>query len=241
MIKKDIYDHMIKMILESNPFSFVRYGDGEWACILRNNDIYSKLLKTWGSSIETVSFELESIVSSNVFKNKNYFLGIQNLAYTIFGEQIDDIIKDKNVCDSDILHRRSASDGIYSLFESFVDRDVILVGPKYLSDISTFKFKHIETSELSVWLDIDQIKTDLMVCIDDSTNPIVLYSCSLAAKVIINDLYKLMGNSITQIDMGSLLDPYVGVYSRTYHKIVLNRLGYDESNIKLSKHKPNIK
>jgi hypothetical protein len=241
MIKKDIYDQMIRMIFESKPFSFVRYGDGEWACILRNNDIYNKSLKTWGSSIEPFCFELESIVSSNVFKNKNYFLGIQGLAYKIFGEQIDVFIKNKNVCDSDILHRRSASNGIYSLFESFVDRDVILVGPKYLSDITLFKFKHIETSELSVWLDIDKIKDELTRHISNSTNPIILYSCSLAAKIIINDLYKLMGNSIIQIDTGSLLDPYVGIYSRKYHKIVLDRLGYDESNIKLSKHRPDIK
>jgi hypothetical protein len=55
-------------------------------------------------------------------------------------------------------------------------------------------------------------------------NPVILYSCSVPAKIMSHNFYKKYGKTITQIDMGAIWDPYCGKKTRPYHEKVLNRL-----------------
>ena len=218
-----IYDEIIDNLDNDVNFNFVRYGDGEWGMILRNH-VYKNLIKKWGDSLEPFCEILKNIVESK----PKYYFGIQNLAYRNWHEEIDILTKDMNLVKADIFHSRSQKNTIKDFFNILSNKNVILIGPEYLNKISEFKFiHHIVTPEYHVWNSLDKIEKEIEECISLQNEKIVLiYSCSIASKILID---KFSDKKITQIDTGSLLDPYVGVNSRSYHINVLKRLGKDES------------
>lgn len=220
---RDIYDEIIDNLDNDVNFNFVRYGDGEWGMILRNH-VYKNLIKKWGDSLEPFCEILKNIVESK----PKYYFGIQNLAYRNWHEEIDILTKDMNLVKADIFHSRSQKNTIKDFFNILSNKNVILIGPEYLNKISEFKFiHHIVTPEYHVWNSLDKIEKEIEECISLQNEKIVLiYSCSIASKILID---KFSDKKITQIDTGSLLDPYVGVNSRSYHIDVLKRLGKDES------------
>lgn len=223
----DIYDLIINKIQNDEKFSFVRYGDGEFAFILKNNQL-ENLKKKWGDSILEASDYLKVIID----QRPEYYFGIQNLAYSLWPKEIDQITKDiPNLVKADILHTRSGSGEIKSFFDTLCGKKIVLVGPSYLSSIKEIKIhKHIITEEYYVWNYIETIEKEIerLIKLEENENLIFLYSCSLAAKILI---HKFSNKQIKQIDTGSLLDPYVGMNSRKYHDRVISRLGIDESSI----------
>ena len=220
---KDVYEDVLYKLENDINFHFVRYGDGEWSIILKNN-VYDHLLKKWGDSLKPFSKILRDIVESK----PQYYFGIQNLAYRNWHEEIDILTKDMNLVKADIFHSRSQKNTIKDFFNILSNKNVILIGPEYLNKISEFKFiRHIVTPEYHVWNSLDKIEKEIEEFISLQNEKIVLiYSCSIASKILID---KFSDKKITQIDTGSLLDPYVGVNSRSYHINVLKRLGKDES------------
>ena len=220
---KDVYEDILYKLENDINFHFVRYGDGEWSIILKNN-VYDHLLKKWGDSLKPFSKILRDIVESK----PQYYFGIQNLAYRNWHEEIDILTKDMNLVKADIFHSRSQKNTIKDFFNILSNKNVILIGPEYLNKISEFKFiHHIITPEYHVWNSLDKIEKEIEEFISTQNEKIVLiYSCSIASKILID---KFSDKKITQIDTGSLLDPYVGVNSRSYHINVLKRLGKDES------------
>lgn len=237
MIKDDIYQKMLQMISSNTPFSFVRYGDGEWATIFEDTELHTKLVDKWGSSLKKFGKPLLEIVNSDNVRKENYFLGIQNHGYQMFKEHIDGILTNQNTCDSDILHRRNSKGEIDDFFDVLSDRDNLLVGPYYMSQLNLFKFDLVETPQYNVWLHIEDIKSDIETKLGSGNYDVILYSCSLAAKILIDHFYSLYGDRIIQIDVGSMLDPYCGMYSRNYHINVITRLGLNEADMM----KPKIK
>lgn len=231
MIKNDIYEKMLIMISSNTPFSFVRYGDGEWATIFEDTPLHKRLVEKWGIDIKEVGSHLLSIVNSKNVKEENYFFGIQNHGYQMFKTRIDNIITNQNTCDSDILHRRSSEGRIDDFFKVLSDKTNLLVGPSYMSQLNLFDFDLIETRQYHVWNQIEDLKKDINTKLNSKKYHTILYSCSLAAKILIDYFYTLYGNKIIQIDIGSMLDPYCGMNSRKYHINVIKRLGLSENDM----------
>lgn len=237
MLEKDLYSEFLNKIENNQPFSFVRYGDGEWGAVLKNTWMHQLLISKWGNSIIDVGTELYNILTSENPKQDNYYLGIQPLGYSQFKDEIDEVVNGLNTCNADILHERNAKGTINDFFDVLKNKEVILIGPWYMKDLNLFNFTHIETPEYHSWLHVEEICKNINDKIDKSKNQILLFSCSLAAKICIDHFYKLYGNQIIQIDTGSLLDPYCGMYSRKYHVDVINRLGLELNDMM----KPKIK
>ncbi len=231
MEHKEVYNEIIDKLKNKNSFSFVRWGDGEWAIIFKN-EIYNHIVKKWGDVFENSRYELLKILESK----PDYYFGIQNFAYSKWKEDIDRVtLNFTNLVKADTLHNKSKKGLIYDFFESLKDRNVVLVAPEYLNNIKEFKFSHhIITQEYYVWDKIDEIENNIKEYLKENIdkNPVFLYSCSIAAKILI---HKFRDQQITQIDTGSLLDPYVGMNSRSYHADVLKRLNVDESTFKYPK------
>jgi hypothetical protein len=235
----DCYLNFLNKIENKKPFSFVRYGDGEWGAMIKNSQKHKDLVKKWGESIVDVGEELKTILMGESPKQDNYYLGIQPLSYKphMFKNEIDEIVNGLNTCNADTLHSRNSKGEISEFLDSLQNRDVILVGPWYLKNLNLFKFTHVETQEYHAWLEIDDIKNRINTIFDPNKKQIILFSCSLAAKIIIDYFYREYDGNITQIDTGSLFDPYCGMYSRNYHINVINRLGMDSTEMM----KPKIK
>jgi hypothetical protein len=223
--KKGSYEYFYNKILNNDNFSFVRYNDGEWGLILKKEPHHSTILRKWGQEISKQGDLLKDIVNSPI----DYYIGISPWVLKTWG---DDMLKNSSnhdkMINSHIFHDLSKVD-ILNFLELLKTKNTIIVGPKYLSDLNFHK-EHVVTPEEFVWDHVDDILPKLDVVINKYENPIIIYSASIATNSIIHKMYGKYKNIITQIDMGSTLDPYCGVASRSGHQKFMN-----EENIEIKK------
>jgi hypothetical protein len=223
--KKGLYGDFYNKILNNENFSFARYNDGEWGLILKKNPHYSLICERWGKEMSKQGEILKEIVNNPV----DYYIGISPWVLKNWG---DDMLENSNnhdkMINSHIFHDLSKVDFL-NFLELLKQRTTILVGPKYLSELDFFK-EHIVTPEEFVWDHIDNILPKLDKVVNIYKNPVVIYSASIATNSFINKLYGKYGNKITQIDIGSTLDPYCGVASRSGHQKFMN-----DENIEIKK------
>ena len=208
------YDDLVNNIRNKINFSFSRFGDGEWNCIFNKK----------GSNCDghTYFTDLGLSLKSVVESSPKYNVGLQNLGYTLWKDEIDKIPNIK-FSDSDILHKASIKGLLPSLFESLNNRDIILVGPKYLSNLDRIKVKHhIIIPKHNCWVERMSVESSIRSMVKD--NDVIIYSASMMSNVIIDSLYNDYTNTITQIDCGSVFDPYVGLITRRYHENIINNL-----------------
>jgi len=223
--KKGSYGDFYNKILNNENFSFARYNDGEWGLILKKNPNYSVIIKRWGEEMSKQGEILKEIVNNPV----DYYIGI---SHWVLKNWLDEVLENSSnhdmMINSHIFHDLS-KEKLLSFLNLLKQRNTILVGPKYLSELDFFK-EHIVTPEEFVWDHIDDILPKLDKVVNRYKNPVVIYSASIATNSFINKLYGNYGNKITQIDIGSTLDPYCGVASRSSHQKFMN-----DENIEIKK------
>lgn len=210
-----------KLKLKEN-FSLVRYGDGEWGAMIGYEPVINIIKKR--DDEKAIDFSKKFI---DVFESKpNYYIGVQPASEKMLGDRIKKYYNDlPKVVNGDTFHEMSRSIGIRTFLDIVKNKKVIIVGPDYFNKLN-FDFEHIITPTKKVWNHYDEVKTNVLQNIGKfiEQDIIVLYSCSFAAKLLIHDVYNIYQESITQIDMGSLFDPYCDINSRTYHGEVLKKI-----------------
>jgi hypothetical protein len=225
-IDKNLFEEFVTNIEESKNFSFSRWGDGEWALILKKEPTYTHIEKKWGPELLKNGSTLKNIILSS----PKYIIGMQPLAYNNWKDDIEAFIpKDVETANSDIFHRNSYRGRLDPFINSLKKREVILIGPSYLKNLSLFEFTHIEVPDMYVWKHIEEITQEIRKTIKKDV--VILYSCSIMSNVLIDVFFKEFGVAITQIDTGSLWDPYAGVNSRSYHEAVIDRIGIPKHKI----------
>ena len=220
------YPVVINKINNFDNFTLVRYQDGEWSCMLRIEPHYSRKYRNGPRPrLEPLSDGLLKIIK----QKPEYYISVN--AGT-FDERVGlawPYLKDlKNLIVGEIFRSVSVTKGLDDFINSIKNRLVILVGPDYLRKLKGFDREHIETPmgglfEKTV---MDEIEINLGSLLEKykTNNPVVLYSCSFVAKIMCDKFYNKYSNTITQIDMGAIWDPYCGIISRPYHKKVMKRL-----------------
>lgn len=147
----------------------------------------------------------------------NVKVGIQRLGYGQYESHVDSVPFDNELSNADIIHHASIKGRVYPMFEAIdgYNGEVILVAPKYLdSPLLPFRVDHfIEIPEKNCWAKREEI-TDKMRSIA-SKGSLFILCASMMANVLIYDLFD---QYFSMIDMGSVLDPYVGKHTRSYHK-----------------------
>lgn len=219
------YQKFIDCLKKDEPFSFSRFNDGELGLIFEVENVVSTIKRRWGNEIEEESLKLKNIFHSKI----DYYLGICR-GYLINKIELieNNVHRDTKVISSGIFHYLSKDDFL-DFLELLKTKNTLLVGPDYLSEMNFHKF-HIETPIEFVWKDVDELKLKILEKIETERNLVIVYAASIATKLLIDSIYKISGQSITQIDLGSCLDPYCGVHSRTGHKAFM-----DENNIEIKK------
>lgn len=190
-------------------FSFSRWGDGEWNAVFgvkgQNCDGH-KYFTDMGR-------RLREILSSK----PTYILGLQPLAVRIYGKHIENLTKQFELTwiNSDVFHNANMDGSISKLWDCLGNKKVLIVGPKHLdsSNISKlFPFEFYQIPSKNCWIEHDRILNDLNETIKE--DHVVLFCASMMTNVLVDELHE----KCTLIDFGSVLDPYVGVNSRRYHK-----------------------
>ena len=132
-------------------------------------------------------------------------IAVQRYGYEIYKQRLGENFWPS----ADILHHASIKGELAPFIEALEGRKVIMVGPKHLHSLG---FKMVYVPLKNAWTKYEALKAIVKSHIEPGC--VVLYSCGMMAEVFINELYS---TKFTQIDTGSVFDPYCGVRSRRYH------------------------
>ncbi len=198
------YEDYIEAINNKEMFSLSRWGDGEWNCIAGHNGANCDGHKYFGG----LGRRLRNILNSS----PSYFLGLQSLAYRQRPVLIDEYAANNNIewVKSDIFHHANIKGNLQPLLDALNTRKVILVGGNHLKNYNK-DWEFIEIPRVNCWEGYEKALEDIENVIEK--DKVVLFCASMMANVLVDDLH----GEATLIDLGSVLDPYVGVKSRTYH------------------------
>jgi hypothetical protein len=132
------------------------------------------------------------------------------------GQKFDAIKSQIKWEDSEIFVTASINGDLQRFFNAMKTKKVLYVANGHLLKLDKFEFKKIPVSPINCWLEYEKTKKELSGQI--RSVDIVLYSACMLSKVLIDDFNHI---DVTQIDMGSVFDPYVGICSRGYHSALM--------------------
>ena len=192
------YEKLISNITNKVNFSFSRFGDGELNCM------YGKS----GSNCDGHHYFTDLGVALNkAWDNPKGIVAVQRYGYEMYKDRLGE----NYWADADILHRASINGEINQFCEALYGRYVIMVGPAHLEPLKWID-KLVYVPKKNAWLSYTGIKAVIKCHLP--ADCVVLYCCGMMAEVLIHELYD---PRLTMIDVGSALDPYCNVKSRTYH------------------------
>lgn len=211
----DVFDLICQKLRDREPFSFARYGDGEF------NAIYGKQ----GRNCDGHEYfpDMGKRLREALESKPNYIVGLQPL--TLASERWPQIQKDFpgiNWVDADSIHNASIDGELPIMFYELKsspltkrNHHVFVVGPKHLTQSARLFTEEVwEIPGVNCWTQYDEIIDWLSDVNGVAPRAVIILCASMMSEVIIHEFRY---SSMTFIDMGSVLDPYVGVKSRRYH------------------------
>jgi hypothetical protein len=201
-------------LLNNENFSFARYGDGEWSCVFGKR----------GGNCDGHPYNADLGLALSLC----YYMGIQPKALRDMGREIMDWQESMQTmiewCDADVLHNASTQGLLHEFTKALGTRRCVFVGPERLSPIATkLSAPHVIVPLQNVWRWYRQIYGDILDQIDKDV--VILYSMSMATKPMIHRIHEEYGDTVTQVDCGSVWDVYAGFPTRRYHQDII-RKGY---------------
>jgi len=211
-------DFYVQKLQQGEPFSFVRYGDGDWNYLLKRE----KYSDHKGRVLYTP--ELYAALTASILEPRmsNYYLALQNHSYLKpqgFLPKIDRWLKQHKAPDinwhfATVFHRASEGGQLGPLIKALQNRPLIMIGPEWLRKL-TFATKVIPIPSKRCWPNAALVEAQLQRIANGS---VISFSAGPTAKVLIHRLAPILGQHSWLIDFGSLWDPYCGIKSRQYHK-----------------------
>ena len=202
------FERVCRMLKEKKAFKFARFGDGEWNCILGKK----------GQNCDGHQYfpDLGSNLKRIILSEPEYLVGLQPLSMSY--ERSNDV---RALCEglniewvnADILHNASIDGKLHEFINALAGRYLIVVGPIHLSGFFS-NCVHIVIPRDNCWLEYEQVRQQIDFHVDGINNAVVLLAASMMSEVIIDAFAE---HHHTFIDIGSVLDPYVGIKSRRYH------------------------
>lgn len=212
--------YYVDLIDAGKPYSFVRYGDGE----------YQRMIPGLRDKVRQQEPELSAALVNTVQSphDGSYFIASQpkDTLYKLGCRE--PVVKwvDANVPgilwhNGDVFHRASGKGVLYPLVRALHEHKTVVVGPSWLTALPFYDaFIEIphdtqrgHTFDSRSWSMIEQFQGQ----IQKHKDCIVSISCGAAAKVLIHRLHTEMHPHSWLIDFGSLWDVYCGHPSRRYH------------------------
>lgn len=208
------YEYVVDCINSFKNVSYARYADGEFACILG---------RSGGNCDNHQYFPDMRVKLTEVLESQPpYFLGIQRLATEQNQDNPEFIrLKDMNQwVGSEIFTRASIHGRMSELRDALMERNVIQVANASLKPLGLADV-FIEIPLINCWLKKDEILSAIRKHV--KPNDVIIYSASMPTKYFIHELWKEFGDTITQLDTGSVWDVYVGRETRTYMKNIAKK------------------
>lgn len=182
-------------------FKFLRFGDGEFHSYLGSDIVIGK---NEHDIYPALTNKIRSIVDN---LNPSHYNALQPYSLTI--PEFQNIIPDYNWLNADVFHNASEAGELAPFFRSLQKRDVVLISNGDKANFNkSWEFIEIRSKNCfdSYRYVIDDIRKD-------SKDKVFLFAASRLSVPVIYD----GPEDCTMIDIGSLLDPYIGKITRRYH------------------------
>jgi hypothetical protein len=121
---------------------------------------------------------------------------------------------------SDVFHYANRDGLLNPFIRQLRGKDVVVVGPPYLRALRDTAFKYAEFIEIPLkncFLDARRIQEKIVSWGHARSGVVYSFSASMAANVMIHELFPVLGGKNWLLDLGALWDVYVGVKSRTFY------------------------
>ena len=202
------------LILGGHHFAEASYGDGEWFCILGyegktargqvyNPKLRADLIRTlmepvgqwccyWGHPTKKV---LRAECDAWLEKNQPPVVWFAQRA----------------------LPPANCHGNLWPLFRALKTRKILLVGPSHLERLPDGVIgkpvARVEVHPTDAWKQVDDVCGQVTEAIRETGADVVLFSAGMAAPVMVHQLWGHRKDA-TFWDIGAILDPYCGVFSR---------------------------
>jgi len=206
---------MIEMLRNGKPFSYARYNDGEWSAIL---GYHSNINADGHAYFPEMCKELTQTVLNP--RPRPYYYGtlhghIGVLAKVWCQEKGVDI----PWVESNALVSLNHEGKMFPLVEALRKRRVLIVGPRHLR---IERFPHyaftptafVEVPERNCYKSLDEIQATVLRMVKTHKIEVVSFSAGMPTNILMYNLFPIIGQSVTMLDMGAVWDIYVGVKSR---------------------------
>lgn len=221
------YDQLIQKLASGINFSFSRWGDGEFNCIMQNRP--GKANCDGNYYYLDLGAALHEIIKSG----PDYYMGMQPLAERLYPEKAAEFRGNGSTwINADILHNASMKEGLGRLWEAKKDRHVMFIGPGRLVRLCKVGDQIIDIGTANAWTTRDRIMLTVGRCLGSGSSKVVFVSAGMYANCIIDLLHREYWGEHTFIDAGSVFDPYCGVNSRKYHQQIINRISNGEHTLR---------
>lgn len=195
------------------PFSFVRYGDGEFDCIL-------KLGRSEGGRAQKCLPDLvQALGESLTQKRSGEYYPAMNPGHMSRIRMLPKIeawlVRNApglnwHLCP--VFCRASIKGSLFPLVQALGQQRVVVVGPPWLKALP-FADEFVPVRSSGCWVDADAVVEQLR----DMKDVVISFSAGPTAKVLIHRLQPILGEHSSLIDFGSLWDVYCGRKTRGYH------------------------
>lgn len=212
----------VNSLKQNKPFTFARYGDGEWLTIL---GFYGKRNSNGCTFTEALSNDM-----IDVLKRQNpYHHAILKIAkrerpvpynggeVPYGGPVIQQWLDDNQITmpwyDGDVLLEESLKGKLFPLIEQIREKRVLYVGNYRLRGLNMrakgfFPYiAYVEPPPRNAHREMDNLLYQIYRAIRKENIDLIGWSSGLAAKVMIDKVY-MKHPEITQIDFGSMFDGY---------------------------------
>jgi hypothetical protein len=204
--------YYVGLLASDKPFSFVRYGDGEWSAILGRS----------GANCDGHEYfpKLGRRLCAALADQYPYFYALQYYGLKLDGRAIADYIRQGRISvafhNADIFAFANVLGRLNPFIEALRNRPVAIVGPAHLKNLShVFPVaQFFEVPSRNCFLAADDITNSIREWGMRRDGVVYSFSASMAANVMIHDLYPSLGQMNWLLDLGSLWDIYAGVKSR---------------------------
>lgn len=209
---------LVELLAKDKPFSFTRYGDGEWRTI-----IGGRYIGTGNSNGCTFTRELSSMLRQVLRNNRDYYHGTLRIALRQHEGEIDRFISRNNIdvpwYKGDFLLKDALRGRLFPFVEQLRRKRIIIVGQPFMQKLQGVFFDYrglLAVPPINASQHRIEIVRTVADVIESDKPDIVLWSSGLHTKVFVDDLFPKYGNDVTMIDCGSMWDGFCRIPSRSY-------------------------
>lgn len=208
--------HYAAMIRDRMPFALASYGDGEWQCILGEP----------GENCDGTKYtiELSDALAETLLHPVGQWCSFFDVSCSLREDAITWI--DRHCPPIHWIaqrpYGRAAEIGELAPFLHAIKAQavpLIIVGPAHIGDLPKDvlgPFVHIPVPDATAWQEVGSIEACVREELDyEDPDALVLFAAGMASNILI---HRLWDGVSTMLDVGALLDPYCGVYSRRIYQ-----------------------